>query len=214
MNKLLIIGAGGHGKVVADAAQAMKNWEHIAFIDRRYAAGERQCLGFPIIGDDSILKQCLADFSHLIVAIGDNSLRYQLQQRGQSLGFTIATIIHPTSTVSSRAKIGCGTVILANAVINADAQIGAAGIINTAAVIEHDCKLEQGVHISPNASLAGNVSVGEYSWIGIGATVIQNIPIGQRVIVGAGSVVITPIPDHATVAGVPAKFIKEPLYEN
>lgn len=204
MSKLLIVGAGGHGKVVADAAMQMKQWKAIAFIDKQYPT-IKEVLSLPIIADEIENIDYTSEYSDVIIAVGDNQRRFQLAQDFVAAGFKLVSIIHPRATVSPDAIIDPGSVIFANAVVNPGAYIGESSIINTGAVIEHDCKLEKAVHISPNASLAGNVTVGEFSWIGIGSSVIQHINIGKHCTCGAGSVVIDNVSDNSTVVGVPAK---------
>lgn len=205
MPGLLIVGAGGHGKVVADTARNTKRWEKIAFIDDQYP--NCSLINWPVIGNTHSTLNLRDEYPSLIVAIGDNVLRTELINRYKAEGFNIPVIIHPTAYVSESVFIGEGTVIFANAVINADAKLGVGCIINTAATIDHECKLNKGVHVSPGAHLAGSVTVGKYSWIGIGACVIQNIFLGNGVMVGAGAVVINSFPDNVTIIGTPACIV-------
>lgn len=207
MPGLLIIGAGGHGKVVADTAYETGQWEKIAFLDDRYLE-LKSLLRWPILGSIAQAPLFISEYSEAIVAIGNNSLRFELLQYFKELGFGLATILHPTAFVSQFAKIGTGSVVFAQAAINAGAQIGSASIVNTGAAIEHDCFIGNGVHISPGVHLAGEVKVGNYSWIGIGASVVQQISIGENVIVGAGAAIIASIPENTTVVGVPGRIIK------
>lgn len=206
MKKLLIIGAGGHGKVIADTATLLNQWSEIAFLDDRYPE-VKQISNLSIIGKFAQAKNFLNDFTYAIVAIGDNQKRLQLSKACQQWGFILPSLIHPSAFVSSDVVIDIGSVIFAQVAINAGVKIGMASIINTGAVIEHDCCLGNGVHISPNAALAGGVTVGDESWIGLGANVIQKISIGSQVKVGAGSVIIRDIQDQVTVVGIPAKEI-------
>lgn len=203
MKTLVIIGAGGHGLVVAEAAELMRAWDKILFVDEKYTSS------FVINEFDVITQQQFAalacDATDVIVAIGDNATRLSITKNYISQGYNSPIIIHPHASVSRSAKIAAGTVILANAVINAQAVIGLACIINTAAVIEHQCILGDAVHVSPSACLAGNVAIGACSWICAGAIVINNIHIERDVIVGAGSVVITNLTSDQCVVGVPAK---------
>jgi len=205
IRKLLILGAGGHGKVVADAASAMQYWEEIAFLDDDEKKGN---LPYKVLGSMRQLPEFIKSFSTVIVALGNNHKREELLKKSAELGFILATIIHPRAYVSKYAAVEPGTVVFAHAVINPYAKVGFGSIINSAAVIEHDCVLDTAVHISPNAALAGAVTVGKYSWIGIGSNIIEKITIGDNVIVGAGSVVIENIPNNSIVVGVPAKVIK------
>ncbi len=204
--QLLIIGAGGHAKVVADCAQLMQQFSAIALLDDRYP-DHTQLLEFPIIGPISELTQLSAHYSHVAVALGDNRKRVQLLQECQKLGFKLPILVHPSAVVSPYAQIEAGTVVFATAVVHAEAKVGFGNIINTGAVVEHDVCLGEGVHLAPQVGLAGGASVGDLSWIGIGASVLGSVQIGCEVTVGAGSVVTQDIPDKATVVGVPAKAI-------
>lgn len=196
--KMIIIGASGHGKVVADLA--IKNgYEILGFLDDGGPTGEN--FGFPILGE---VKKILdhAQECEFVIAIGNNGIRKKI---AESYPVKWAKLIHPTAVIALGAEIGQGTVVMANAVINPDAKIGNHCIINTAAVVEHDNFLEDYVHISPNAALAGTVSVGEKTHIGIGAVVKNNITITSDVVVGAGAVVVKNIQEQGTYCGVPAK---------
>lgn len=204
-NKLLILGAGGHGKVVADAAQSMQQWSDICFLNDTTVSD----YPYKIIGDFASLVNWRSDFSQIVVALGDNKKRARLVQQCKQFDFTLVTIIHSTAYISNSAVIGCGSVVFAQAVINAGAIVEEGCIINSAAVVEHDCVIKDYTHVSPNAALAGGVIVGEYSWIGIGSNIIEKTIVGRNVIIGAGSVVINNIPDNCVAVGVPAKVVKK-----
>ena len=203
---LLILGAGGHGRVVADAAETMADWDKIAFIDEKYPELHKSGR-WPVIGVTADLPGLLSDWQDVIVAIGANRLRLELLQQCIDLGFNISSVIHPSAQIAKDVSIGSGTVVFANAVINTGSQLGQGCIVNTAASIDHDCELADGVHLSPGVHLGGTVSIGIRSWLGIGSSVVNNIDIGSDVIVGAGAAVISNIEDNVTVVGVPAKAI-------
>jgi len=206
MAKLLILGAGGHGKVVSEIALLMKQWKGIAFLDDREDISE--VLGIPIVGKLADLPTLRSEYEYAFVAIGSNTARLKWTEKLNHYGFNIPILIHPSSTVSAKSSIKEGTAIMAGAVINPDARIGRSCIINTASTIDHDCILQDGVHISPGAHLGGTVKVGERTWICIGATIINNTDIGYDSIVAAGAVVTKDVPSNVLVAGVPA-VIKE-----
>ncbi|MFQ6581341.1 acetyltransferase [Priestia megaterium] len=206
MAKLLILGAGGHGKVVSEIAQLMKQWEEIAFLDDREDISE--VLGIPIVGKLADLSALKSEYEYAFVAIGSNTARFKWTEKLSHHGFKIPILIHPSSTVSTKSLIEEGTVIMAGAVINPDARIGRSCIINTASTIDHDCTLQDGVHASPGTHIGGTVNIGERTWIGIGATIINNIAIGSNCVIAAGAVVTKDIPSNVLVAGVPA-VIKE-----
>ncbi|MEK8126900.1 acetyltransferase [Paenibacillus filicis] len=206
MNKLLIIGAGGHGKVVADTAQASGKWSSIAFLDDQHIL--KKNYPFPVLGDIEHAFKCVKDYNYIAVAIGDNQRRVNLLKKFKDFGFKLPAIIHPSAVISKYSIIDEGSVIFANCVINANAVISFGCIINTACTVDHDCILGAGVHLSPGVNLAGGVRIGDFCWIGIGATIIQQITIDQESIVGAGAVIIENVPSTSTVVGVPGRVIK------
>lgn len=207
MPNLLILGAGGHGKVVAEAALMSKKWKNVSFLDDN--EGLCNVIGIPVLGrlNDFILFK--EEYKYAFVALGNNRLRMEWMERLSKIGFIIPTIIHPFSYVSEKSSIGNGTIIMAGAVVNVGTIIGRGCIINTSSSVDHDCIIEDGVHISPGAHIGGSVSIGEYTWICIGSCVANNIKIGKNVIVAAGAVVIRNVPDNVMVAGVPAIIKKE-----
>jgi sugar O-acyltransferase (sialic acid O-acetyltransferase NeuD family) len=201
---LLIAGAGGHGKVVADAALSSGRWNEVVFLDDAWPQ-KKENGSWGILGKIENLPEWRIRCNDAVVAIGSNRLRLIFQRRLADAGFEIASVVHPSAQISPFSRIGSGSVVFANAVVNVDTVIGEGSIINTAATIDHDCRLGMGVHVSPGAHLAGKVSVGEFSWIGIGGVVRELISIGSDVIVAAGAVVVADIPDGMTVMGIPAR---------
>lgn len=206
MKRLAILGASGHGKVVADTAECV-GWNCIEFFDDAWP--DNSCNGaWPIVGSSAELLGRLTDYSGVIVAIGNNLIRARKLRELSDAGASIATLIHPNACVSKYAQVGYGVVVFAGVQVNAYAVIGNAVILNTACSVDHECALADAVHISPGAHLAGGVQVGTCTWIGIGASVRQLISIGKNVVVGAGAAVVSDVPDGFVVAGVPAKRIK------
>ncbi len=204
MPVLLIIGAGGHGKVVADAALEAGLWDEIVFLDDAWP--EKKHNGhWDVHGRVNQFSEWRRRCTHAVVAIGNNQLRMELQAKLDAAGFALATIVHPSAQVSRFAKLGSGSVVFANAVVNVGAEVGDAAIINTAATIDHDCRLGHGVHVSPGGHLGGGVTVGEFSWVGIGAAIRHCIVIGTNVTIGAGAVVVSDIEDNITAVGSPAR---------
>lgn len=207
MRNLLIVGAGGHGRVVADTASLTGRWSKISFLDDRFPMDTN--LLWEVIASTDNAPLLLDEYDELIVAIGDNPLRVGLLKKFKEMGFSIPTIIHPDASISRFVEIGEGTVVFSQAVINAGSKIGIGAIINTGSTVDHDCDLGEGVHLSPGVKLAGGVTIGDYSWLGIGAVIIQQINIGNHVTVGAGSVVINSIESNTTVVGIPGRVIKK-----
>ncbi|MBL0598183.1 acetyltransferase [Aeromonas jandaei] len=205
MTKCAILGASGHGKVIAEMAE-LNGFNHINFFDDRFPE-LTQMAHWPVKGGSADLVTSVLEFDLVVVAIGNNAIRLKKLLWLQQAGAKLKPLVHPKSTVSRYAQLGDGTVVMANAVINAFASVGIGGIINTNASVDHDCLLADGVHISPGANLAGGVRVGEQSWIGIGSQIKQMTCIGKQVTVGAGATVIRDVPDFHTVIGTPATAI-------
>lgn len=205
MKRLAILGASGHGKVVADAAECC-GWQSIEFFDDAWPSLTSNGI-WPVVGTGKDLLDRVQEFDGVLVAIGSNSVRRNKLDELKAVGAFLPVLVHPSSIVSRHASIGSGTVIFASVVVNAYASVGEGAILNTGCSVDHDCDLGVCVHISPGARLAGGVRVGDVSWIGIGACVRQGIGIGSNVIVGAGAAVVCDISDNMTVAGVPARVL-------
>ncbi len=204
---VVIIGAGGHGKVVADIV--LKAGDHVqGFLDDNFEADEK-FIGFPILGRiDDFINFLNAKF---VIAIGNAQVRENIAEKLQ--GVSWYTAIHPKAVISEiDTLIGEGTVVMAEAVINASAKIGMHCIINTGAIVEHDNYIENFVHVSVGARLAGNVHIGKKTWIGIGVTVSNNISICDMCMIGAGAVVVDSIEEKGVYIGIPSKKVKDNEY--
>jgi sugar O-acyltransferase (sialic acid O-acetyltransferase NeuD family) len=203
--ELAIVGASGHGKVIADTAEQLGFT--VTFYDDAYP-NKTHIEHWLIHGtcDDLIeLNHTNVTLnSNVVVAIGNNEIRQQKIELLQRNSFNLITLIHPTAVISQYATVAAGTVVFAGAIINAFAKVGVGCIVNTAAVIEHDCIINDFTHICPNVALAGGVVVGTKSWVGIGSQVKQLVTIGDNSLIGAGSTVIRNIPDNVTAFGSPA----------
>lgn len=200
MNDLVIVGASGHGKVIADIAEK-NGYTSIVFLDDNLST--QACGPYKVVGTcKDALKYKNADF---IVAIGNAKVRRKIQSELTEAGFHIVSLIHPAALVASNVSIGSGTVIMAGAVINPHSVVGKGCIINTCASVDHDCNLSDYVHVSVGAHVAGTVVIEEETWIGAGATVSNNINICDRCMIGAGSVIIKNIEESGTYIGVPAR---------
>lgn len=193
---MILYGASGHAKVIIDILEA--NGVSIDYVvdDNPLI---KELLGYEVRRNSGVYDEAL-------IAIGSNEIRHRIVQ--SIVVGRYMTAVHPTAVVSPRASIGCGTVVMQGAIIQSSVRMGNHCIVNTGAVVEHDCVLSDYVHVAPHATLAGNVCVGERTWIGAGSVVRQGIAIGADCVIGAGAVVIKDVPDHAVMAGVPAKLIK------
>lgn len=191
MRKLLIIGAGGHGRVCADIAEKMKCWDNIVFADDN----PPEPFPYSVIGNSSIPWE-----DDCFISIGNNTQRQNLSQ-----GRKIVTLVHPEAVIGNRVKMGAGTVVMAGAVINTDVQIGDGVIINTCASVDHDCEVGDYSHISVGAHLCGTVRIGRNTWIGAGAIIKNNVQICDDCVIGAGAVVIKDIAEAGTYIGIPAR---------
>ncbi len=197
MNKLIIIGASGHGKVVADIA-ILNGYNEIMFLDDNPNISE--CAGFRVIGTASMAAEFDGD---LFIAVGNGNVRKHLMDVNSNRYFPI--LVHPDAVIAKDTTIGDGTVIMAGAVINPSVKMGRGCIINTCASVDHDCEIGDFVHIAVGSHLSGTVKVGNETWIGAGVTVSNNVNICGRCMIGAGAVVIKNIEEKGTYIGVPAK---------
>jgi sugar O-acyltransferase (sialic acid O-acetyltransferase NeuD family) len=202
VKRLAILGASGHGKVLADIAESC-DWSEVVFFDDAWPSLSANG-HWAVAGTSDTLVGCLKDFSGVIVAIGNNEIRAEKLRWLAGLSAPLITLIHPSAIISQYAQLGVGTVVMPGVVVNVSASIGDGVILNTSCNVDHDCVIGSCAHISPGARLAGGVRVGDQSWIGIGASVKQLVTIGHNVTVGAGAAVVSNLPDGGTAVGVPA----------
>lgn len=202
--KLLIIGANGHGKVVADIAIKMNRWETIDFLDDNEDI--KYSMGIKVIDKSNKAFKYIDEYD-VFVAIGNNPIREKVQRELELLGASIPILIHPNTVIGQKVELGIGTVIMGGVVVNCSTKIGKGCIINTGATIDHDNYIEDYVHISPGVNLAGTVSIGKGTWLGIGSVVSNNVNIIKNCKIGAGAVVIKDIIEPGTYVGVPVRKI-------
>ena len=203
--RVVIWGASGHARVVADIVRLEGRFALAGFIDD-VDPRPRQFLGFPVFGGGETLARLKAEgTTHILFGFGNCEARLKLSKVALQEGFSLASAIHPHAVVAGDATIGAGTVLAAGAIVNPGSRIGANVIINTKASVDHDCEIGDGAHICPGVTLGGSVTVGTAGWVGIGSTVRDHISIGARALIGAGSVVVSDIPEGVTAYGVPAK---------
>ncbi|HAD88169.1 MAG TPA: sugar acetyltransferase [Rhodospirillaceae bacterium] len=204
---LLIIGAGGHGTVVLDAAR-VAGLTVLGLADADPARRGTRVLGAPVIGDDDdVLAQDPAEVL-LVLGIGstaDTARRRSVYDKFKDREYSFATVRHPSAVVAEDARIGAGTVVMAGAVIQPRCRIGENVIVNTGARIDHDGAVEDHVHVAPGAVLSGNVALGAGAHVGVGATVLQGVTVGADAVCGAGAVVIRDVAAGRTVVGNPAR---------
>lgn len=206
MTKIVVIGAGGHSKVVVDILKENPAFDLIGLTDKM-AQGD--VLGVPILGGDDIWPSLIKDgVTAAFIAVGDNKLRERLSDEALRVGFQLVPLVDKRAIVSRHAVIEEGALVMPGAVVNADAHIGRESIINTNASVDHECTIGDFVHIAPGCALSGRVKVGSRSLIGTGARVIDSISIGDDTIIGAGASVVKDIPPRCVAVGVPARVIK------
>lgn len=204
--EIIVIGSGGHAKVVIELLWAME--QRVTYCVGSVEDAD-ECMGVPVLkGDEHLELLYKQGYRRTIVAVGANQTRQRLSERAVGVGYELVNAISPHAIISPSARIGLGVAIMAGAVLNAACAIDDLAIINTGATIDHDCRIGRAAHIAPQCALAGNVTVGAGSFLGVGCKVIPGKRIGQDVTVGAGGVVISDIPDGALAVGVPARVIK------
>ncbi len=202
VNKLMILGAGGHGRVVAEIAQLSGKYTDIAFLDDK---APEASFPYPYVGKCEAFADYLTDYV-FVIAIGNASIRRRLQVDVEYTGGQIITLIHPAAIISMDVTIGKGTVIMAGAIVNTGAKIGDGVILNTASSVDHDCVVENFCHVSVGAHLCGTVHLGAGTWVAAGATVINNITICSDCLIGAGATVTHDLQNAGVYKGTPAVY--------
>ena len=205
MSALLVLGAGGNGRVIADVADRTGEWSRIAFLDDSLPSGS-DVEGWAVLGPCSALPDVASDHDAVVIGFGDNRLRHDWIERAGAAGLELACIVARSASVSGRASLGPGCVVMPHAVVNIGGRLGPGCLVNTGATVDHDCRLGAAVHLAPGAHLGGDVTVGERTWIGVGASVRHGATIGSDVMVGAGAAVVSDLPSDCTAVGVPARI--------
>ncbi len=210
---LVILGAGGHGRVVLDAALSSGAASQVVFLDGNEHLWRRAVDGTEVLGGDDLLPDLPEmGITHFIVGVGNvtgGRSRKQLYERGLGAGLTPLTIAHPSICLSSRSSIGVGTYLGPGAVINTGAVIGDNVIVNSGAILEHDCRIGSHAHIASAACLGGGVEIGEGALVGSGGVIRQGLKVHEGAIVGSGAVVVADVPPEIVVAGVPARRLRK-----
>jgi UDP-N-acetylbacillosamine N-acetyltransferase len=206
---LFIVGAGGHGKVIADAARAAGR-RVLGFFDARAEFRGSTILGLPVIVGDSadLARRCAEASAAAVLGIGDNRRRAALFAELCGLGVPITSVIHPSAVVAPSVEVGAGVVALAGAIVNPDTRVEDGAILNTGVRVDHDSVIGAHVHLSPGVALGGTVRIGEGTHLGVGVSVRNNVTIGTWSTVGVGAVVIADVPDRVVAYGVPARVVR------
>lgn len=198
----MIIGASGHGRVVADIAKRLEAYSEISFLDDDL---EKRMPGYQLLGSVREYEKW-KDTHEFIVAVGNCRIRSEIQKKLEE-NAEIATLVHPNAVLGENVVLGAGTVIMANAVINSASILGKGVIVNTGSTIDHDCRIGNYVHAAPGSHISGTVFIGDRVWIGVGSCIVNNVSICDECVIGAGAAVIADIEEKGTYAGVPAKRI-------
>jgi sugar O-acyltransferase (sialic acid O-acetyltransferase NeuD family) len=211
--KVLLVGAGGHGRVVLDILVQAGGHEILGFLDSNPAIRGRRVDGKPVLGELDDLPRLRDELGvqGAIVAIGDNGVRREFADRIDQVGLVLINAVHPSANLARNVTLGTNVVIAAGALVCAHCHVGDSVILNTGCIVDHESMIGPATHVCPGARLAGRVIVEAGAFIGIGATVIQSLKIGYQAVIGAGAVVIHDVPPMATVVGVPAREIKQTL---
>lgn len=209
MQKIIILGGGGHAKVLIDLIKIKGDFEIVGILDIQLEKGTK-VLGIPVLGEDNLLVDIFNDGVKVacigVGGVKDNNIRSRLFDTAKDMGFEIPALIHSNSFISTESKIAEGVQVMAGAIIQTNTFIDENSIINTGTIIDHDCAIGKNTHICPGVVMGGEVAIGNNSFIGAGTTIIQGVKIGSDSIVGAGAVVISNVPEGVTVKGVPAKI--------
>jgi sugar O-acyltransferase (sialic acid O-acetyltransferase NeuD family) len=209
--KIIIIGAGGHSKVIVDIIQNEQKYKIAGFIDNNLPIGHK-VLDYKVLGKEEEINNLINEQEIFggVIAIGDNFIRSNVEKKIKQLcnEFKFINCIHPKSNIAFNVVMGEGNVVMAGATINTSSEISNHCIFNTNCSIDHDNRIANFASIAPNGVTGGNVEVGEFSAIGIGATVKQNVSIGYNCIIGASSLVNKDTKSNSVYYGIPAKFIR------
>lgn len=205
----VILGAGGHARVVLDCLEAVESIEAICILDADSKLWGKEIFGIPIRGDDGLLgKMNNEKIGLFFVGIGsvkETTMRQKIFEKGLAAGLQSFVLIHPKAICSRRVEVGQGSLVCAGAILNPGAIVGENVIVNTGAIVDHDCHIESHAHIAPGVTLSGNVWVQQGAHVGTGASVRQGIVIGKGAVVGAGAVVVNDVAPNTLVKGIPAR---------
>lgn len=208
---LLLIGAGGHARVVLDALVCSGVGQVVGILDNDTSLYGGFVQDVPVLGGDEKLIEFPPGDVDLVMGVagfGDNPRRWRLLEKLRGLGYHLCTVIHPSAVIAASASYAEGAQLLAGSIVNPGARIGRDAIVNSGALVEHDDSVGAGAHLAPRVALGGGVTVGERAQIGLGAVVLHGLTVGDGAIVGAGAVVTHDVEPHTVVMGVPARYVK------
>jgi len=208
-NHCVIVGCGGHGRVVLDVLRNAGRFEPVCFVDSNLEFHGRHVDGIPVVGlvDDLPRLRDEQGVQHAIVAIGDNGVRRKFAERIEGFGIELINAVHPSANIALNANLGRNVVVAAGALVSAHVQIGDSVILNTGCIVDHESMIGTATHVCPGARIAGRVVIDSGAFVGIGSTIIQNLRVGCEAVVGAGAVVIRDVAPLSTVVGVPAREV-------
>lgn len=208
MEKLIVIGGGGHAKVCIDLIRESGKFEIAGIVDKNLPSGT-VVHGVTVLGNDEKLPEIFSGgIKNVSVALGSvtrSNIRRELFEKAKGIGFFVPSLVHPAAIVSPSSTISEGAQVMAGAILQTDCKLGENSIVNSGAIIEHDCDIGKHVHVCPGAVISGGVSIGDNCFIGAAAVIIQSAKIGANTLVGAGAVVVGDVPAGSRVVGVPAK---------
>lgn len=203
---LIIVGGGGHGRVVADAALEAGR-SVLAFVDARPSSAELLGIKVEQLEAADVPAFAADHGAEVVIAIGDNRTRKRILELLRAAGTPLASVLHPSSVIAASAVLGAGVMILARAIVGVSARIGDGSIINTGASVDHDGSIGAFSHLSPGVTLGGEVTVGEGTHLAIGVSVRNRVQIGAWSLVGVGAAVVGNLPDRVKAVGVPARVV-------
>jgi sugar O-acyltransferase (sialic acid O-acetyltransferase NeuD family) len=209
--KTVIIGAGGHSRVVYDIMRYDQNTDVVSFIDNTPRGTEESIMGVPVRGGHDVVPDLIDqyDVSGFIVAVGDNEIRQSHFDTFCDMGLEPVSAINPESFISKTAIIGPCSVVASGVDVSTNVEVGENSILNTGAVVDHETTIGPHTHIAPGSTVAGRVTIGQKTFVGMGSTIRDSVDVGENVTIGAGSVVLEDIPSNVTVAGAPAEIKKQ-----